>query len=62
MSRLNIIKKIKKDCKRKLVKGIKSEKSDNMVVNIRKTSQKNKNKSLLSKEKKYYRMRKNALL
>ena len=33
-----------------------------MIMNITKVSEKMKNKSLLSIEKKYYRMRKNALL
>ena len=43
----NIIKKIKKDCKIKLVKDIKvflkSKKSNDMVVNLTKISQKMKN-------------------
>ena len=34
------------------------KRNDNMVVNITKTSQKMKNKSLLSIEKEYYRMKK----
>ena len=38
------------------------EKSDNMVVNVTKIFQKMKNKSLLSIEKKYYRIRKSTLL
>ena len=33
-----------------------------MVVNVRKISQKMENKSLLNIEKKYYKMRKNALV
>ena len=33
-----------------------------MAVKVTKISEKMKNKSLLSTEKKYYRMRKNALL
>ena len=53
----NIIKKTKKDYKKKLPKDIrnflkkKKKKSDNMVVNV----------TLMSIEKKYYRMRKNAI-
>ena len=48
---------IKKDCKKKLVKDIKiflkkkNKKSNNMVVNITKISQRRKNESLLSIEK-----------
>ena len=38
------------------------KKSDNMDMNDTKIYQKIKNKSLLSIEKKYYQMRKNALL
>ena len=38
------------------------EKSDNMAMNITKISQKMKNKSLISIEKKYYRMRKKCLI
>ena len=34
------------------------KRNDNMVVNVTKTSQKMKNKSLLSIEKEYYRMKK----
>ena len=34
------------------------KRNDNMVVNVTKTSQKVKNKSLLSIEKEYYRMKK----
>ena len=37
-------------------------KSNNMVLNVTKISHKMKNKSLLSIEKKYSRMRKNGLL
>ena len=53
---LNIIKKIKKDNKKKLPKNIKiflkekKRKNDNMVVNVVKISQMMKNKDLLSKE------------
>ena len=53
--RLNIIKKLKKDCN-KAVKGFKiflkkkKKKSNNMVVSITKISQKMKSKSLLSIE------------
>ena len=53
----NIIKKIKKDYKKKLLKNIKiylkkkKKKSDNMVVSITKIFQKMKHKSLLSTEK-----------
>ena len=49
--------KIKKDCKKKLVKDIKiflkkkNKKSNNMVVNVTKISQRRKNESLLSIEK-----------
>ena len=39
----------------------KKKKSSNMVVNVTKIFQKMKNKSLLSVEKKYYRLRKHAL-
>ena len=52
----NIIKKLKKDSKKHLVKDIKiflkkkERKSKNMVVNVAKISQKMKNKSLLSIE------------
>ena len=55
--RLNIIKKIKKERKRKLLKDIKiflkkkKKKKDNMVVNVTKISQTMKSKSLLSIEK-----------
>ena len=38
------------------------KKSNKMVVNVKKISQKMKNKSLLSIEKEYYRMRKITLL
>ena len=54
---MDIIKKIKKDYKRKLVRDIKDflnkkkEKSDNMVVNVTKTSQKMKKRKWLSIEK-----------
>ena len=41
---------------------LKKKKSNNMVVNDTKTYQKMKNKSLLSISKKYFEMRKNALL
>ena len=53
----NIIKKIKKDYKKKLLENIKiylkkkKKKSDNMVVNVTKIFQKMKHKSLLSTEK-----------
>ena len=49
---------------KKLMKDIKvflkeeRKRNDNMVVNVTKTSQKMKNKSLLSIEKEYYRMKK----
>ena len=52
----NIIKKLKKDSKKHLVKDIKiflkkkERKSKNMVVNVAKISQKMKSKSLLSIE------------
>ena len=55
---LNFIKKTKKDCKQKLVENIKiflekkKKKSDNIIVDITKISQKMKNKSLLRIEKK----------
>ena len=58
----------KESLQKKLVKDIKillkkkKKKSDNMVVNVTKIFQKMKNKRLLSTEKKYNRMRKNALL
>ena len=48
---LNIIKKIKKDCKKKLVKDIKTflkkkkKNSDNMLVNITKIFQKMKTRA-----------------
>ena len=67
-STAKIIKIIKKDYKRKLVKDIeaflkkKNKTSDNMVVNNTKIYQKMINKSWLSIEKKYHEMRKNALL
>ena len=55
MYQLNIIKKIKKHCKKasdiKIFLKKKKKKSDNMVVNVTKISQKMKNKSLLRIEK-----------
>ena len=54
---LNIIKKIKKDYRKKLVRNIKillkknKKKGNNMVEKVTKTSQKMKNKNLLSIEK-----------
>ena len=54
---LNIIKKIKKDCKKKARKRYQNlskeekEKNNNVVVNVTKISQKVKNKSLLSIER-----------
>ena len=56
---LNITNKIKKYYQKELVKDIKiflkkkkrKKKNDNMVVNVTKTSQKRKSKSLLSIEK-----------
>ena len=65
---LNIIEKVKKDYKKKLVKDIKiflkkkKKKSNNMVVNVTKISQKMKKINWLSIEKKCCRTRKNALL
>ena len=66
---LNIIKKVKKDYQKKLIKNIKiflkkkNEKGDNMVMNITKISQEmKKKKKLVEYRKKYYRIRKNALL
>ena len=62
------MKKIKKECKNKLVKDIKiflkkkKKKSDNMVVNVRKISQKMKKLNWLGIEKKHCRMRKSTLL
>ena len=59
---LNIIKRIKRNYKEKLVKDIKifprrkKEKSNNMVVNNTKIYQKMKNKNLLIIEKKYEKM------
>ena len=53
---------------KKLVKNIKiflkkkKKKSDNIVVNVTKISQKMKNRNLLSIEKRYYRIRKSTLL
>ena len=52
-------KKLAKDIKIFLKK--KKKESNTMAVNVTKISQKMKNKSLLSIEKKYYRMRKKAL-
>ena len=54
----NIIKKIKKDYRKKLAKDIKiflkkkKKKSNNMVGNVKKVSQKMKNKSLLNNNEK----------
>ena len=53
-------KKLVKDIKIFLKKKMKN--SGNMVVNVTKLSGKMESKSLLGIEKKYYRMRKNALL
>ena len=47
---LNIIKKIKKDCRKIFLKK-KKKKKDNMVANVTKISHKMKIKSLLSIEK-----------
>ena len=52
-------KKLAKDIKIFLKK--KKKESNTMAVNVTKISKKMKNKSLLSIEKKYYRMRKKAL-
>ena len=52
-------KKLSKDIKIFLKK--KKKESNTMAVNVTKISKKMKNKSLLSIEKKYYRMRKKAL-
>ena len=52
-------KKLSKDIKIFLKK--KKKESNTMTVNVTKISKKMKNKSLLSIEKKYYRMRKKAL-
>ena len=52
--------KVEKDIKIFLNK--KKKTSDNVVVNVTKTPQKMNNKTLLSMEKKYYRMRKDAIL
>ena len=60
--------KNKEKIQKKLLKDIRifskeeKEKKNNMVMNVTKISQKMKNKSLLTIEKKYYRMRKNDLL
>ena len=66
---LNIIKKVKKDYQKKLIKDIKiflkkkNEKGDNMIMNITKISQEMKKKTkLVEYRKKCYRIRKNALL
>ena len=59
--------KIKKDYKKQLTKDVKiflknkKKKSENIVVNVTKISQKMKNKSLLSIES-CYRIRKNVFL
>ena len=53
-------KKLMKDIK--VILNKKTEKSNNMVKNVTKIFQKMKNKSLLSIEKKYYRIRKSTLL
>ena len=61
---LNLIKKSKIDCSKQVMNDIKmflkknKRKRSEMVVKVTKISQKMKNKSLLSIEKKYYRMRK----
>ena len=52
--------KVAKDIKIFLNK--KKKTSNNVVVNVTKTPQKMNNKTLLSMEKKYYRMRKYAIL
>ena len=52
--------KVEKDIKIFLNK--KKKTNDNVVVNVTKTPQKMNNKTLLSMEKKYYRMRKDAIL
>ena len=60
---LNLIKKLKIDCNKQLMNDIKmflkknKRKRKKMVVKVTKISQKTKNKSLLSIEKKYYRIR-----
>ena len=59
-SRESLQKNLVKDIKVFLKK--KKKKSNKMVVIVTKTSHKMKNKSLLSIVKKYYRIRKNALL
>ena len=65
---VNLMKKIKKDYKRTLVKDIniflkkKKKKSNIMVVNITKISNKMKKKKLDEYRKKYYKTRKSALL
>ena len=65
---VNLMKKIKKDYKRTLVKDIniflkkKKKKSNIMVVNITKISNKMKKNNLDEYRKKYYKTRKSALL
>ena len=65
---VNLMKKIKKDYKRTLVKDIniflkkKKKKSNIMVVNITKISNKMKKNKLDEYRKKYYKTRKSALL
>ena len=65
---VNLMKKIKKDYKRMLVKDIniflkkKKKKSNIMVVNITKISNKMKKNKLDEYRKKYYKTRKSALL
>ena len=65
---VNLMKKIKKDYKRTLVKDIniflkkKKKKSNIMVVNITKISDKMKKNKLDEYRKKYYKTRKSALL
>ena len=58
-NRERLQKKLSKDIKIFLKK--KKKESNTMAVNVTKISKKMKNKSLLSIEKKYYRMRKKAL-
>ena len=53
-------KKLMKDIK--VILNKKTEKSNNMIKNVTKIFQKMKNKSLLSIEKKYYRIRKSTLM
>ena len=65
---VNLMKKIKKDYKRTLVKDIniflkkKKKKGNIMVVNITKISNKMKKNKLDEYRKKYYKTRKSALL